>query len=406
VKRKAEEERGFLSLAPHCALKRLETPALYDIDGDELYELDEEAFAYLASCPPVQEAMGTPSARELTRYCLEEGLVECSDRPRPVVLPAAPACPTLRYLLVHITDRCNLRCRHCFLGDTAGRDLPTEQVLGLAGEFAFLQGLRFIVSGGEPLRHRGFWKINERLTDHPFRSILLTNGTLLDRRGAGALRFDEVQVSIDGLEDSHDLLRGPGSFRKALRALELIAETGRDLSVATMVHRANLPHLDGLRDLLGGFPLRSWAVDVPCLTGNLAAHRTLAAPPEEAAPMMALSFGGGYYGSSGPWACGPHLAAVMADGVVCKCGHYADRPVGRVEEGLAVVWERMPRFGLAGLSCRCSRLAECRGGCRYRAELSSCIDGPDPIQCLARGVPEGGDLFTGDTQEESREGGE
>ncbi len=353
--------------------------------------------AFLASCPSAEEAMGNASSRDLVRYCLDEGLLHRTGLRRPLDLPAPPAPPTLRYLLVHITDRCNLRCRHCFLGDAGSRDLPAEQVLALAAEFSLLQGMRFIVSGGEPLRHRDFWEINDRLPEYPFRSILLTNGTLLDRQSVRSLRFHEVQVSIDGLEKGHDLLRGPGSFRKALRALELIAGAGVGLSVATMVHRANLGELEDLRELLTAFPLRSWSVDVPCLTGTLAVNPSLAALPEEAAPMMALSFGGGYYGSSGPWACGPHLAAVMADGGVCKCGHYADRPAGRIGEGLARVWQRIPRHRLADLSCRCSHLAECRGGCRYRAELCSCIESPDPIQCLARGVPLGGDLDKADT---------
>ena len=340
------------------------------------------------------------------RYCLEEDLLRRSPRRQLLALPSAPVLPTLRYLLVHVTDRCNLRCRHCFAGEAGSRELKASQINGLAEEFASLQGLRFIVSGGEPLRHRDFWEMNDRLPEHPFRSILLTNGTLLDRPSARALRFHEVQVSIDGLERGHEALRGPGSFRKALRAVELIAEAGLDLSVATMVHRANLGELEALRDLLARFPLRSWSVDVPCVSGNLAANHALAAPPEEAAPMMALSFGGGYYGSSGTWACGPHLAAVMADGTVCKCGHYAGRPAGRIEEGLLRVWSKMPRYRLDGLSCRCTHLAECRGGCRYRAELASCIDGPDPIQCLARGVPPGGDLVERHPAEEELKGGE
>ena len=44
---------GYLTVAPHCALKRLETPALYDRRADELYELDEEALRFLASGPGV-----------------------------------------------------------------------------------------------------------------------------------------------------------------------------------------------------------------------------------------------------------------------------------------------------------------------------------------------------------------
>jgi radical SAM protein with 4Fe4S-binding SPASM domain len=406
--RKTDLERGpFLVLEAHCALKRLETPCIHDLRADQLYELDEEACSFLASSPSLSSAVEGTATAELARYCLDEGLLRTSETRHPLPTPERPPLPTLRYLLVHITDRCNLRCRHCFIGSPSGEELALGQILELAGEFARLQGLRFIVSGGEPLRHPRFRELNERLTDFSFRSILLTNGTLIDRAAAAALRFHEVQVSLDGMEDTHDLIRGRGSFRRAIQALRHLAGAGISLSVATMVHAANLDQLDELRLLLEEFPLKSWSVDVPCLTGNMADNPLLAAPPEKAAGKMSLSFGGGYYGSSGPYACGAHLAAVMADGSICKCGHYAKSPEGRIGEGLETVWRRMRRFRLKGLACRCSQLESCRGGCRFRAELYSCISGPDPIQCLARGMPLGGDLkHPSQGQPEARKGGE
>jgi len=391
---KSNRESGpFLSLAPHCALKRLETPSLYDLRADELYELDDEAFSFLASCPPVASDSHSPEARELIRTCLDEGIAGPAAKRLPLTVPAAALPPTLRFLLVHITDRCNLKCRHCFLGSPQGRVLEIDEILRLADEFAALQGMRLIISGGEPLLHPRFRELNEAIGDYPLRAILLTNGTLFDGETARALRFHEVQVSIDGLEESHDLIRGEGNYRRTLQTLELLAEAGLDLSVATMVHAANVGEFDGLKEVLGRYPLKSWSVDVPCLTGNMAGNRILAADPEQGAARMGYSFGGGYYGSSGGYACGAHLAAVMADGSICKCGHYGDRPAGRIGEGLGAVWRRMRPTRLDELSCRCSQLESCRGGCRYRAELFSCVYNSDPIQCFARGVPVGGDLM-------------
>lgn len=387
---------GFLVPAAGCVLKRLETPYLYNTRSDQLYELDEEAFAYLASSPPAAEVPEEGGARELVRYCLGKGLLRVAKGRGEVPLPPPAPVPSLRYLLVHISDLCNLRCRHCFIGPQKGRTLPVEKILSVAGEFARLQGLRFIVSGGEPLLHPCFEEINERLPDYPFRSILLTNGTRIDGEAAGRLRFHEVQVSIDGLEDAHDSIRGRGNYRRALQGLRHLAGTNVALSVATMVHRANLHQFDELRRVLEEFPLKSWSVDVPCLTGNLAEHPLVEAPAKEAASRLAYSFGGGYYGSSGSYACGAHLAAVMADGSLCKCGHYAQRPEGSIREGLERVWERVRPMPLHELSCRCSQIDSCRGGCRFRAELFSCLSDPDPIQCYARGMPLGGDLKAAD----------
>jgi radical SAM protein with 4Fe4S-binding SPASM domain len=386
---------GFLALAPHCALKRLETPALYDTRADALYELDEEALRFLAAGPPREDPLRPPATAALVASCLAEGLLVERPAAAPVAVPdAPPLAPSLRYLLVHLTDRCTLRCRHCFIGPQTGADLPLPGVLRLADEFAALQGLRFIVSGGEPLMHRHFWRLNDRLPAYPFRSILLTNGTLLDREAARALRFHEVQVSLDGPQDAHDRLRGAGSFRRAIAALRHLAAAEMPISVASVVFAGNLERFDELQELLGEFPLRGWSIDVPCPAGAMADNAELLPDPAQAARLMGRSFGGGFYGSSAGWACGAHLAAVMADGTVDKCGYFTGRRSGHASAGLAAAWQRIPRWRLAELNCRCSHLEECRGGCRFRAQAAGDLLGPDPALCHLRGVPPGGDRRT------------
>jgi radical SAM protein with 4Fe4S-binding SPASM domain len=382
---------AFLALAPRRVLKRLETPALYDIGADELYELDEEGLRFLASGPARGGAGLAPETAAFVEFCVAEGLLVEAPSRSPVAVPdAPPLSPSLRYLVVHLTDRCTLRCRHCYVGAQTGADLPIDDVLRLADEFAALQGLRFIVSGGEPLMHRHFRRLNDRLPEYPFRSILLTNGTILDRETARALRFDEVQVSLDGPQDAHDRLRGTGSFRRAVAALRLLAEAGVPVSVATVAFAGNLDRFDELEAILREFPLRGWAIDVPCPAGALRDHPGLLPDPGRAAALTARSFGGGFHGSSGRWACGAHLAAVMANGAVDKCGYFTAHPAGHLRDGLAAAWGRVPRWELGELRCRCAHLPECRGGCRFRAQAHGDLLGPDPVQCLRRGVPVGG----------------
>ena len=382
----------WLALAPHCALKRLETPALYDTRADELYELDEEGLRFLANGPSRAAAGHSPETAAVVDFCIAEGLLVPAGAPTVTAIPGVTRLlPSLRYLLVHLTDRCTLRCRHCFIGPQTGTDLPFAQIVRLADEFAALQGLRFIVSGGEPLMHRHFWRLNDRLPAYPFRSILLTNGTLLDKEAARALRFHEVQVSLDGPQGTHDLLRGAGSFRRAIAALRLLAEAGVPISVASVVFAGNLEQFDELEAILGEFPLRGWSIDVPCPAGAMADNPELLPETARAAALMGRSFGGGFYGSSGGWACGAHLAAVMADGTIDKCGYFTVRRSGHVREGLAAAWQRIPRWHLEDLRCRCSHLAQCRGGCRFRAQSHGDLLGPDPAMCHARGVPVGGD---------------
>jgi MoaA/NifB/PqqE/SkfB family radical SAM enzyme len=66
-------------------------------------------------------------------------------------------------------------------------------------EFEEIQGLRFLLSGAEPLLHPYFWEVNEVLRDYAFRSVLLSKGTLISNEIAKKLRIHEVQISLDGV---------------------------------------------------------------------------------------------------------------------------------------------------------------------------------------------------------------
>jgi len=57
-------------LSENVVLKRLETPTVYHIKKDELYELDDESFEFLSKC---MSKRGCDSdAKEFIDYCLRE----------------------------------------------------------------------------------------------------------------------------------------------------------------------------------------------------------------------------------------------------------------------------------------------------------------------------------------------
>lgn len=104
----------ILTLNPACALKRLEHPCLYNKETDELYELNEEAFAFLAGV--AQGGRYGTADEEFVDYCLEEGILVAGGVPVSRTVPRETAsAPSLRYLEVQLTTACNLRCRHCYI---------------------------------------------------------------------------------------------------------------------------------------------------------------------------------------------------------------------------------------------------------------------------------------------------
>ncbi len=422
---------GYIAIAPHCALKRLEVPCLYDIANDELYEINEEAYQFLLKCAQGEDAVLQKKDEEFIQYCLSENLITLgqratgqtegdpfgqratfgvratgqratfgfgSDAPvRRDGIPDQSPIPSLRYLEFQLTDRCNLSCRHCYIGEglhwpnRRRQDLSYDTILQVLKEFEKIQGLRLLISGGEPLLHPRFWEINEVLRDYPFRSIMLSNGTLITPDSAKRLRVHEVQVSLDGMEKGHEAIRGQGTFTKTLSAIDLLQEAGIHVSIATMVHRENLDEFDSLASLMQSKNIGEWNVDLPCIAGRLVENRNLWVSPEKAGPFLHYGYGGGLHASGKDTTCGAHLCVILANGRVAKCGLFSEEPIGSIEEGLRHCWERIPRIGLRELDCNCAVMDECRGGCRYRAKILGDILKPDLFQCYARGVLKGGE---------------
>ena len=382
----------FFLIAPHCSLKRLEEPYLYDIENDELYELGEEAYQFLLKCSQGELVTLRKEDEEFIQYCLSENLIAPSETPiRRGEVPHPSPIPSLRYLEFQITDRCNLRCRHCYIGDGLHQDLPLEKIFKVFKEFEEIQGLRLLLSGGEPLLHPDFWKINEVLREYPFRSILLSNGMLITKETAKRLRVHEVQISLDGMKEGHESIRGEGTFEKTLQAIDHLQEANIRVSVATMIHKKNLKEFERLRSLIQSKNIAEWNVDVPCIAGRMEENKDFWVSPSEAGPYLRYGYGGGLHTSEKNFTCGAHLCAIMPNGNIAKCGLFSQETVGSIDDGLRACWERVPRIKLKELACDCSEIEECRGGCRFRAKLQGDIFQPDLFQCYARGVLKGGE---------------
>lgn len=113
--------------------------------------------------------------------------------------------------------RCNLSCPHCLddktVSELAGDD--RQRIAAVLGESGVLA---VDISGGEPLLLRDLGDLAATLTSYGCVISVTTNGWHLQRRAeALAGQVDAVRVSFDGPDaESHDRLRGSGSFRRAV----------------------------------------------------------------------------------------------------------------------------------------------------------------------------------------------
>jgi len=371
-------------LARRAVLKWLETPSVYQIAKDELYELDGDSFQFLKSCtgPGGCTSRNSP----FIDYCMEEGILT-NERvvvQRPL-LSQSPV-PSLRYLELQITDTCNLQCKHCYIGDSSRNELTPAQVRAMLTEFEAMQGLRVLITGGEPVMHTQFNDINEMLPDFFLRKVLFTNGVFFSKESLKSLKVDEIQVSIDGLERAHDSLRGEGTFKRSMATVKQALDAGFAVSISSMVHQGNLADFDSMERLFKDMGIKDWTVDVPCPSGRLREHTEFRVSPEQGGKYLGYGYGGGLHASTRGFGCGLHLVAVMADGAIAKCTFYGDRAAGAIDQGLLASWRQVKPVQLKDLSCSCDYLDVCRGGCRYRAELIEGPGGKDPYRCMLYGI--------------------
>jgi len=354
-------------------LRHLEKPCVYCSSTDELYELDEAGFDFLRSCAIPGGCDSSRADADFIDFCISEGIltVDPVSLDRPLIIQSP--IPSLRYLELQITNRCNLRCRHCYIGGTDNSELSITQLKSVLDEFEAMQGLRLLITGGEPLMHSRFSELNYMLPAYSFRKILFTNGLLLKQDQLNNLHVDEIQISVDGMERGHDAMRGAGTFRIVIQNLKLAVEAGFAVSISTMIHRENLTEFDEMEALFKSIGIRDWTVDVPCCEGRLMENDSLYMPPEIGGKLMRFGFGGGLHEGAVGYGCGLHLAAVIANGEICKCAFYAEHSAGTIRDGLAKAWAGIRPVNLEELECAkasCDMINECRGGCRYRASLS------------------------------------
>ena len=177
-------------------------------------------------------------------------------RPRHPAPPERVRSRRAMTLQWHVTDRCNLRCSHCYQDSYVGEEMDLGDLLGVIGQFKELLSLPMFsrcgppgrghvnVTGGEPLVRGDLLDLLAALHREKgwLTYGLLTNGTRVDERTAtelAALEPQMVQVSVEGTPATHDAIRGRGSHELAMRAIRHLSDSGIFTIVSFTAHRRN-----------------------------------------------------------------------------------------------------------------------------------------------------------------------
>ena len=232
------------------------------------------------------------------------------DRPRS--LPIAPrAEPSRRlpladaardvdrkwrpiYTVWEITLKCDLACRHC--GSRAGRSRPdeltTEEALDLVDQIAALGNKEVTVIGGEAYLHPNWMEIVKRVRSHGMVCTMTTGGRGVTPELAAQAKdagLQSVSVSVDGLRDTHDALRGvKGSFDSAFEAFKNLKAVGIPVNANTQIGRASIREIEDVFELLVAAKIHSWQVQLTVAMGRAADEPNLLLEPYQVLEVMPM----------------------------------------------------------------------------------------------------------------------
>ena len=257
----------------------------------------------------------------------------------------------LTYLFWECTLRCNLACRHCGSDchrESELKDMPAEdflRVLDRVAEVYKPAKTLVVLTGGEPLLRNDLEQCGAEFNKRGFPWGFVTNGYALTEARFEALMgtgLRSVSISVDGLEESHNWLRGrDASFERAINAVAVAArQEGLVFDAITCVNQKNFRELDDIKRLLIDKGVKRWRVGTIFPKGRAEDDPLLDVTDEQFQAMMEfikqtreegiISASYGCEGFLGPyerksrdgiffcWA-GIHVGSVLADGSISAC---------------------------------------------------------------------------------------
>ena len=321
------------------------------------------------------------------------------------------------YCVWELTLACDLACRHC--GSRAGKarpdELTTEQCRDVVRQLAALGVKEVSLIGGEAYLRDDWVEIIAEITRQGMLANLTTGGRAMTAeraRAAYAAGLRDASVSVDGLEATHDRLRGvEGSYRSALEAMRHLREAGLVVNNNTQINRLSMPDLPELLEVLIANGSRAWQLQLTVPMGRAVDEPdvllqpydllqlfpllpTLKARADEAGLFIWRGNNLGYFGPYesviAPWmpdghckgcGAGQTLIGIEADGIVKGCPSLTTEKwaAGNVKDApLVDIWERggpirytrdRTADDLWGFCHDCYYADTCRAGCTWHSDM-------------------------------------
>jgi len=311
----------------------------------------------------------------------------------------------------HITDDCDQRCKHCYIFSEDNckhlESMTWEQMQDTfynCLDFCEMYDRQpyFYITGGDPILHHDFWKLLELIHSHNINFTILGNPFHLNDAVCArlkALGCEKYQLSIDGMKETHDWFRKPGSFDITLEKIAVIKKAGIKAVIMTTVSGTNIDEIPEIIDTVVEHKADVFAFARYCPTSD--EKDTNIEPMRYRALLEECDKKFKYYKANGCetyfnkkdhlWTlyeyekgifkipadveedmiyagcnCGNCHITILPSGDVFACRRVSDSKIGNVfEDRLADVWvcdaEKYRDYGKFEKCSKCELLAWCRG---------------------------------------------
>ena len=195
------------------------------------------------------------------------------------------------YAVWEITLKCDLACNHC--GSRAGKarpaELSTEECFDVIDQLAKMGCREVTVIGGEAYLRKDWVDLIARIRDQGMDATMTTGGKNLTEervKAAADAGLQGVSVSIDGVEATHDKIRGVhGSHRAALESIERLKRHGITVGCNTQINALSWKQLPQIMDTIIGAGASHWQVQLTVAMGNAVDHPELLLQPYQLAEL-------------------------------------------------------------------------------------------------------------------------
>lgn len=184
---------------------------------------------------------------------------------------------------VDLTFSCNAACKHCSVRASEnweGKEMNTEQWMQIIDQVAENKVFTISFTGGEPLLRNDAEQLIAYADKKGLQTLLVSNGYLLDEARAQSLAasgLKTVYISVDGAcAETHDEFRQlPGSFDRALNAMNLLPKYGITVAALTTLTAYNCREIEDLMHLINSMGIKRHDLMVPMEVGRVTQYPQL-----------------------------------------------------------------------------------------------------------------------------------